>query len=77
MAEDGDVEEKNFNKVQKSSSRSFVTLQLDHWCHMDYFNDDLTTFLGLWTFQLHSCLWRFKKHLDFNKNICICIPKMK
>ncbi len=23
----------------------FVKLQLNHWCHMDYFNDVLTTFL--------------------------------
>ncbi len=28
-------------------SCSFITLQLDHCCHMDYFNDVLTTFLGL------------------------------
>ncbi len=28
-------------------SRSFLKLQLNHWCHMDYFNDVLTTFLGL------------------------------
>ncbi len=28
-------------------SRSFLKLQLTHWCHMDYFNDVLTTFLGL------------------------------
>ncbi len=62
MAEDGDAEEKNFNKVvifvfflYKKYSRSFVKLQLNHWWHMDYFNDDLTIFLGLWTFQLHSC----------------------
>ncbi len=25
---------------------SFITLWLNRWCHMDYFNDDLTTFLG-------------------------------
>ncbi len=28
-------------------SRSFIKLRLNHWCHMDYFNDVLTTFLGL------------------------------
>ncbi len=28
-------------------SRSFVKLMLNHWSHMDYFNDVLTTFLGL------------------------------
>ncbi len=26
---------------------SFIKLQSNHWCHMDYFNDVLTTFLGL------------------------------
>ncbi len=31
----------------KKYSRSFITLQLKHWCHMDYFNNVLTTFLGL------------------------------
>ncbi len=32
---------------QKKYSRSFLTLQLNHQCHMDYFNNVLTTFLGL------------------------------
>ncbi len=26
---------------------SFITLRLKHCCHMDYFNDVLTAFLGL------------------------------
>ncbi len=50
-----DTEEKKLlNKVvifvffaHKKYSRSFITLRLYHWCHMDYFNDVLTTFLGL------------------------------
>ncbi len=50
-----DTEEKKLlNKViifvffaHKKFSRSFITLRLDHWCHMDYFNNVLTTFLGL------------------------------
>ncbi len=33
--------------VHKKYSRSFVKLQLNHWCHMDYFNDVLATFLSL------------------------------
>ncbi len=33
--------------AHKKYSRSFITLQLNHWCHMDYFNDVLTSFLGL------------------------------
>ncbi len=28
-------------------SCSFIKLRLNHWCHMDYFNNVLTTFLGL------------------------------
>ncbi len=43
---------------------------------MDYFNDVLTTFLGLGTFQLCCCLWSLRKLLDFIKNILICVPKM-
>ncbi len=50
-----DMEEKRLlNKVvifvffaHKKYSRSFMVEQLNHWCHMDYFNDALTTFLDL------------------------------
>ncbi len=31
----------------KKYSYSFIKLRLNHWCHMDYFNNVLTTFLGL------------------------------
>ncbi len=45
-----DMEEKKLlNKVlfaHKKYSRSFITLHLNHWYHMDYFNDILTTLLG-------------------------------
>ncbi len=41
------------------------------------FTDVLATFLGLVTFQLHCCLWRVRKLLDFIKNILICVSKMK
>ncbi len=54
----------------KKYSRSFVKLRLNHWFHMDYFNDVLATFLGLGTFQLHCCLCRVKE------KILICLPKM-
>ncbi len=33
--------------VLKKYSCSFIKLRLNHWCHMDYFNNVLTTFLGL------------------------------
>ncbi len=50
-----DMEEKKLlNKVvvlvffaHKKYSRSFIKLRLNHWCHMDYFNDVLATFLDL------------------------------
>ncbi len=29
----------------KKYSRSFIKWWLNHWCHMDYFNDILTTFM--------------------------------
>ncbi len=33
--------------THKKYSRSFIKLQLNHWCHMDYFNNVPATFLGL------------------------------
>ncbi len=53
---------------------SFIT----PWCHIDYFNNVLTTFLGL---EHVSCIAvyagvRIKKLLDFLQNIYICVPKM-
>ncbi len=57
--------------VHKVYSRSFITLRLSHWCHMGYFIDVLTSFLGL---ECGSCsLCRFRKLSDFTKqylNLC-------
>ncbi len=54
MMADTDPEEKKLvNKVitiffvHKKYSRSFITLQLNHWCHMDYFNDVILPFWAL------------------------------
>ncbi len=33
--------------VHKKYSRSFIKWRLNYWCQVDYFNDVLTTFLGL------------------------------
>ncbi len=33
--------------LHTTHSCSFLKWRLNHWCHMDYFNDVLTTFLGL------------------------------
>ncbi len=75
-------EKKLLNKVifvffaHKKYSHSFIKLQLNHWCHMDYFNDVLTTFLGL---ERGSCMLSMQgqKALFFIKHILICVPKMK
>ncbi len=57
--------------AHKKFSRSFIKLQMNHWCHMDYFNDVLTTFLGL---ECGSCIAiRVRKLSDFIKtyrNLC-------
>ncbi len=50
-----DVEKKKLLKevvifvffAYKKYSSSFIKLWLNQWCHMDYFNNVLTTFLGL------------------------------
>ncbi len=74
-----DTEEKKLlNKVAilvffayNKYSRSFIKLQLNLWCHMDYFNDVLTTFLGL---KCGSCVaMQGQKAFGFNKkylNLC-------
>ncbi len=33
--------------VHKNNSRNFIKLRLNHWCHIDYFNDVLTIFLRI------------------------------
>ncbi len=79
-----DTEEKKLlNKViifvffaHKKYSHSFITLRLNHWCHMDYFNDALTMFLGLECVSCVAVYDRVRKLSDFIKNILICVPKM-
>ncbi len=61
--------------MHKKYSHSSITLQLNPWCHMDYFIDVLATFLELGTFQLHCCLWRVRELSDVIKNIFICVSK--
>ncbi len=49
--------------AHKKYSHSFIKLQLNHWCHMDYFTDALTT-VCFWTLNIsvtHCCLWRVRK----------------
>ncbi len=61
---------------QQINPRSFINLWLNHWCHMDYFNDVLTLLHGPWTCQLCCCLWRVRKLSDFIKNILNCVLKI-
>ncbi len=42
-----------FSLHNKKYSHSLLKLRLNHWCHMDYFNNVLTTFLGL---ECVSCI---------------------
>ncbi len=46
----------------KNYSCRFTKLLLNHWCHMDYFNDVLTTFLGL---ERVSCIAVFRGSESF------------
>ncbi len=61
--------------VQRKYSRSFINLRLKPWCHMDSFNDVLTTFLGL---ELDSCVavYAGSERKETLKNILICGLKM-
>ncbi len=47
--------------AHKKYYRCFIKLRLNHWCHMDYFNDVLTTFLGL---ERVSCAVYGEKYLN-------------
>ncbi len=53
-------------KVQKGSKnvvKKIIKLQLNHWCHMDYFNNVFTIFLGL-------------EYCYTSNNILICVSKI-
>ncbi len=62
--------------VHKMYSHSFIKLRLN-WCHIDYFNDVLTTFLGLKRVSCVAVYAGSEKLSNFIKNILICLPKMK
>ncbi len=59
--------------MHQKYSRSFITLQLNHWCHMDYFNNVLPILGGLE--RVNYLAVRVRKYF-FIKNILICVPKM-
>ncbi len=62
--------------VHKKYSRSFINLWLNHWCHMDYFIDVLTTFLCVDRVRILAVYGRVRELSEFIKNILICVPKM-
>ncbi len=62
--------------AHKKYSRSFVKLQLNPWCHMDYFNDVLATFLSLDRGNVLAVYERVRELSDFIKNIRIGVPKV-
>ncbi len=55
--------------VHKKYSRSFIKLQLNHWCHMDYFND--VYLLPFWAFTVVVALLSMQgqKALGFQQKI--------
>ncbi len=59
--------------VHKKYSRSFKKLRFNYWCHMDYFNDVLTTFLGLGCGGRIAVYAGSKSSRIFIKNIFICV----
>ncbi len=76
-------EDKLLNKVvifvffaHKKYSRSFEKLWLNHWCHMDYFNDLLATFLSLDRVRILAVYGGSESSRNSSKNILICVPKM-
>ncbi len=52
-------------------SRSFITLRLNHWCHMDCFKDVFTTFLGL---ECGSCIAVYRGSESSRIHFCVNYP---
>ncbi len=59
----------------KKYSRSFITLRLNHWCHMDYFVDVFHTFLGLDSVYYLAVNGTVTSLPVFIQNILNCVPK--
>ncbi len=74
--------EESLNKViifvffaHKKYSRSFIKLQLNPWCHMEYFTDVLATLLDLDRGSNLAVYGRVRELSDVFKSILICVPK--
>ncbi len=59
----------------KKYSRSFITLRLNHWWQMDYFDDVFHTFLGLDSVIYLAVNGTVTSLLVFIQNILNCVPK--
>ncbi len=57
--------------AHKKYSRGFITLRLNHWCHMDYFNSVLATFLALENVSCVAVYAGSESSRIFIKNILI------
>ncbi len=62
--------------AHKKYFRSSVKLQLNHWCHMDYFTDLLAKFLSLDCVNSIAVNGRVRELSECIKNILICAPKI-
>ncbi len=63
----------SYEKRTQSILVSFVKLRLNHWCHMDYFNDVLTMFLDLDRVRILAVYGRVKELLGIHHqylNLC-------
>ncbi len=56
-------------------SRTFVKLQLNPWCHVDYFTDLLATFLDVDRGNYIAVYGRVRELSECIKNILICVLK--
>jgi len=63
--------------AHKKYSRRFITLSLNHWSNINYFNYYVfTTFLGLESGRCIAVCGGLRKLSDFIKNTFICVLKM-
>ncbi len=62
--------------AHKKYSRSFIKVRLNHWCHMEYFNDVLANFLGLECCSYIAVFAGSESSWISLKNILICVLKM-
>ncbi len=65
-----------FFSSHKYSFFYFIKWRLNHWCHMDYYNNVLYNLSGLVQWLFSCYLYRVRKLLDFIKNILISVTTM-